>query len=782
MSEVAEGRRIRIRGTVQGVGFRPWVYRIASDTGVRGRVRNDASGVTIEAFADRSTLQSFEQALHASPPPAAHITGFATAVIPAEPVSTFVIEPSRPGTARHVSIPPDLGTCEACVADVFDPANRRYGYPFTNCTNCGPRFTIATDAPYDRSATTMAPFEMCSACRSEYEDVGDRRFHAQPVACPVCGPLLTAVWTGKALLTSRTVTDPVREAARALRAGLIVAVKGIGGFHLACDATNDAAVRRLRARKHREAKPLAVMVPSLAAAETLAQLEPVHRVLLEAPERPIVLASSRVTSSIAESVTPRNRQVGLMLAYSPLHHLLMAEVDRPLVMTSGNLSEEPIVCTNDDAMRRLGSIADLMLLHDRDIHTRCDDSVVAVVAGAPMVLRRSRGFVPRPIELKRPIPVPVLATGALLKNTFCLASGTEAFLGPHIGDLENLETYDAFRSAIAKFERFVDIHPMLVACDAHPDYLSTMYAERRGEPVIRVQHHHAHVVSGMAEHHLDGPVIGVAYDGTGYGFDGTSWGGEVLCATPAWFERLASFRPIALIGGDAAVREPWRVAMALLVDAFDGDVPASALGMLLPSVSDEDKVRMIRLIESSVQVSLARGVGRYFDGFGALFLDRRRAAFEGQVALEWNQLAEPGVTRKYPFDIDNAGTLVEADLRPTVRAAVSEALAGVPGAEIAAVFHNTLAAATAQLVVGAAKAVGRLPVVLTGGCFQNARLAESTFTALSSFDVHLHSQIPPGDGGIALGQAVVASAIAESGGNETAVSCGTSTRTRREWE
>ena len=772
MGTAAEGKRIRIRGTVQGVGFRPWVYRVAVEAGVRGRVRNDASGVTIDAFGDEQALDAFEQALHLSPPPAARIAEFDAVAIPAELVTSFVIAHSEAADTSCVSIPPDLAICDDCVADIFDPANRRYRYPFTNCTNCGPRFTIATDVPYDRAATTMAPFEMCGPCRHEYKDVGDRRFHAQPTACPVCGPTLelvrlkpdtttdTTTGGGHRVVSgfSRTFIDAIDEAAHALAAGLIVGVKGIGGVHLACDATSERAVRRLRDRKHRDAKPLAVMVRTLEEAETLGVLTSEHRALLGSPARPIVLVERRAGAPLAASIAPGNRQLGLMLAYSPLHHLLLADAGRPLVMTSGNRSDEPIAFTNADALARLGGIADLLLLHNRDIHTRCDDSVVAIIAGAPTPMRRSRGYVPNAITLAQPLATPVLATGALLKNTFCLAAGTLAFLGPHIGDLENLETYDSFTSGIELFQRFVGIRPELVACDMHPDYLSTIYAQGRREPVIAVQHHHAHVVAAMAEHGLTGPVIGVAYDGTGFGTDGTSWGGEVLVVTARDFERLATFRTVALVGGDRAVHEPWRVALALLLDAYDGVVPPAVDG-LMRAVTLPERNTMVSLLRNQVQVRLARGIGRYFDAWGALFLNRPRAAFEGQVALEWNQVADAGCRRSYPFDIDERCAPIEVDLRPALRAAVSDAVARVPVSEIAAAFHNTLAAATAAVVARAARRVGRLPVVATGGCFMNARLAESVRAALAGFDVRLHRQVPPGDGGLALGQAVVANAV-----------------------
>lgn len=820
MDTVAEGKRIRIRGTVQGVGFRPWVYRVAVQAGVTGRVRNDSSGVTIDAFGDGASLRRFEDALHASPPPAARIADYEAVSIPPEPATSFVIVHSEAATERRVSIPPDLAICDDCVRDILDPANRRHRYPFTNCTNCGPRFTIATDVPYDRVATTMAPFEMCGPCRHEYEDVLDRRFHAQPTACPVCGPQLELVWTdlslslGNVRLRPGATHDPssddtvmpgashasnghhtptagaaggadlegpraepfvaphfsvapdrgpfvdaVAEAADAISRGLIVALKGLGGFHLACDATSEAAVLRLRTRKHRDEKPLAVMVRTLADAERVADLSPVHRDMLSSAERPIVLANRRAESGLAPSVAPHNRQIGVMLAYTPLHHLLLADSGVPLVMTSGNRSDEPIAFTNDDARARLGHIADVLLLHNREIHTRCDDSVAAVVNGAPLVIRRSRGYVPRAITLRTPVSTPVLAVGALLKNTFCLASGTQAFLGPHIGDLENLETYESFATAVERFQRFVDIQPEIVACDLHPDYMSTMWAEARPERLVRVQHHHAHVVSAMAEHGLEGSAIGIAYDGTGYGTDGSSWGGEILVARPDAYSRVATFRPLALIGGDRAVREPWRIALALLHDAYDGH-PPSTTEALMPSVHGSEREQMALLLRGHVQVSLSHGVGRYFDAFGALFLDRRRAAYEGQVALEWNQIADPACRRAYPFDINDRLQPIELDLRPAVRAAVDDASRGVPAATMAAAFHNTVASATAAAVARVAAVTGPLPVVASGGVFQNALLAEAVRAALTGFDLRLHAGVPPGDGGIALGQAVIANAIA----------------------
>jgi len=753
---VLQGRRIHIRGTVQGVGFRPWVHRLAFRLGVTGQVRNDSSGVVIEAFGDSDTLRRFISRLHGEGPPAAHIdTLVATEIEPLD-VPAFSIVDSQRSADRVVSIPPDLATCDDCVAEIFDPQNRRFRYPFTNCTNCGPRFTIATDIPYDRVATTMSRFAMCEACRREYQDPGDRRFHAQPNACPVCGPRLTLhTCEGHPI----TVPDPIAAAAEILHCGLIVAVKGIGGFHLACDATYADAVAELRRRKRRDEKPFAVMVPNLAAAEKLADLRDEERRLLTSIERPIVLAKARDNAPLALNVAPHNRLVGLFLPYSPLHHLLLADTGRPLVMTSANLSDEPIVFTNAEAVAKLGSIADVLLLHDRDIQTRCDDSVTSVIARAPVVLRRSRGHVPNAIHTHTAFSSPVLACGALLKNTFSVASGMSVWAGPHIGDLENLETYDAYVDTIDRVLRFLRVTPEVVAYDMHPDYLSTRYAlDRRERTKVAVQHHHAHVASVMAEHGIDGPVVGVAYDGTGYGSDGTMWGGEILIADLASFRRVATFRPIALVGGDRAIRDPWRIAYVLLLDAF-GEIPPGARP-LFAGVDDHDLEFFHTVICHQFQTPMAHGVGRYFDGFGALFLNRPHSNYEGQIALEWNQVAANGVEKSYPFDVDESTDPWQLDFRPMTRQAIDDYSHGTPVPVIAAAFHNTIADATATIVRRVEAMHGPMPVVASGGCFQTALLAEAIERALGrDVDLRRNRQIPPGDGGIAVGQAVVADAV-----------------------
>lgn len=757
------GCRIEVRGTVQGVGFRPWVVRLAREEGVGGRVWNDAAGVRIEAFGPAEALETFLDRLRTAPPPAAVIREVLCLSIPGEDVEELVIVPSeRPEGERKVSIPPDLATCPECQREMFDPRDRRFRYPFTNCTNCGPRFTIARGVPYDRPETTMAVFDMCPRCRAEYERVEDRRFHAQPNACPVCGPKLQVVSPEGGCYDGR---DPVAVAALALKAGLTVAVKGIGGFHLACDATAGEAVERLRVRKRRDAKPFAVMVRDLEAAERIAVIDAVERDLLTSVERPIVLLPRRPDGELCAAVAPDNPLVGVMLPYSPLHHLLLAEVGRPLVMTSGNLSEEPIVRDNGEALEKLGGIADLFLLHDREIASRCDDSVARVIAGAPTVLRRSRGWVPRPIALARPFARPVLAGGAHLKNTVCLGAGDSAWLGPHVGDLETVATWLSYQESIERLEKLVGIRPEVIAHDLHPEYLSTRYALERAEQspgllTVGVQHHHAHVASAMAEHGLAGPVLGLAFDGTGYGTDGTAWGGEFLIADFSGFERVATFRTMPLAGGDLAIHEVWRLALAVLDDAFEGEPPLAALPSFQAFGRDARSLAVVRqMIATGLNAPRARGVGRWFDAVGALVLGRPISRYEGEVAMLFNLAADPGERSLYEFDLDFA-PLLEIDPRPLVRGVVQDLLAGRSPAVISAKFHNTLATMAGDAVCTVQAAHGELPVVLTGGCFQNALLAERIVEALAGGPpVYLHREVPPGDGGLALGQAVVADAI-----------------------
>jgi hydrogenase maturation protein HypF len=757
-----EGRHIQIRGIVQGVGFRPFVYQLARRSGVAGRVRNDSMGVVIDAFGRDEALDSFIEQIETGAPPAARVREIEWVAIPFENEREFEIAASTEADVRSVSIPADLAICDACLSEIRDPLDRRFRYPFTNCTNCGPRYTIAQDIPYDRQHTTMANFRMCSACRREYLDPNDRRFHAQPNACPACGPKVFAVTpSGREIETG----DPIGFAGRSLRAQFIVAVKGLGGFHLACDATSEIAVQRLRERKHREAKPLAVMVRDLAEAERISFLSESERRLLTSVERPIVLLAGRADACLAQSLKeawPANAAgragiVGLFLPYTPLHHLLLAEAGRPLVMTSGNRADEPMAVANADALEQLGAIADLFLMHDRDIETRCDDSVVRVIDDAPVVLRRARGYVPRGINVQQSFNEPVLAVGAHLKNAICLGVGRTAFLGPHIGDLETVETLRSFEQSVGKMKTFVGIEPRVVAHDLHPDYFSTRYASTiENVTLVGVQHHHAHIAAVMAEHGIDSPVIGVAYDGTGYGLDGTSWGGEIMIASLTSFRRIATFRAIPLAGGDQAVKQVWRIALALLDDAFDGEPPLDRI----PLFDAFNPAPIRRMIAQGVNVPLARGVGRYFDAFGALVLDMPVARYEGEVAFHWNVVADPLEKGRYPAVIREGRDPWEVDLRPMVKAAVEDLIAGRSASTISARFHNTLAAITVELIQAAD---ADLPVALGGGCFQNARLTESITAALRDQQrVFIGREVPPGDGGIALGQAVIANAVAQT--------------------
>jgi hydrogenase maturation protein HypF len=746
------GRRIAIQGTVQGVGFRPWVYQLAHALQVRGTVKNGPGGVTIDAFGAPEKLEALVVRLEAELPAAAHIDHLVWQPLEAEAPAGFSIIASDDAAAgARASIPPDLAMCDACRAEIHDPTARRFRYPFTNCTHCGPRFSIATGVPYDRPRTTMAGFAMCPACRAEYENPLDRRFHAQPIACPECGPRLS--WLD-ADGRPADVGDPLAHAAALLRAGKIVAVRGLGGFHLACDATDEAAVQRLRARKHREQKPLAVMAADVSTARRLAAFTFGELELLTAPSRPIVLASTREESGLAPSVAPGFAQVGLFLPYTPMHELLLAEVQRPLVMTSGNRSEEPMCVETAEAVERLSGIADGFLVHDRPIATRTDDSVARIVGRAPMVLRRARGYVPDSLASPVPLAEPLLAVGGQLKNTFCIASGGRLTLGPHVGDLGELTTFESFRAMVARLEDFLEVQPEVLVHDLHPDYDTTRFALRRAaRRRIAVQHHHAHVAAVMAEHQLRGPVIGVAFDGTGYGDDGTAWGGEVLLAGYGSYTRLATLRPIALAGGERAIAEPWRLALAVLDDAFEGRPPLDALP-LFRAVPERDMANVRRLLSTGL---LAHGAGRVFDAAAALVLSLPRSAFEAQLAMRLEQTAQ-GAAEPWPYTLDASRAPLRIDLRPMWKALTADLIAHTPAPVLAARLHTTLAAATADVVRKVAGPHGPRTIVLSGGCFANARLTEELLRRLDGFEVKVPRRIPPGDGGLALGQAVVAAA------------------------
>ena len=738
-------RRIRIRGVVQGVGFRPFVHNLARRLGLAGYVLNSSAGVVAEVEGAPDALDNFLARLRGEAPPLAHIEEVLVAEIDPLGELDFAIRESQAQEGEFALVSPDVATCPDCYGDFTNPANRRYGYPFTNCTNCGPRYTIIRDIPYDRPNTTMAGFRMCPACQAEYDDPGNRRFHAQPNACAACGPQLSA---------------PIAEAQRRLAQGAIVALRGLGGFHLACDARNDGAVRLLRERKRRSDKPFALMARDLAAVEAFCAVSDDDRRALLSPRRPIVILPRRADSGISEAVAPGNNTIGVMLPYTPLHHLLFAgaphHAQDVLVMTSGNLSEEPIVTSNQEGLNRLRPLADWFLLHDRDIYMRADDSVVRTFEGVERVLRRSRGFVPHAIDLGMDV-AEILACGGELKNTFCLSKGRYAVLSQHIGDMENYETLLFFEETLANLKKLFRVEPRAVAHDLHPGYLSTQYALRVPDlERIGVQHHHAHIASCMAENGLRGKVIGVALDGTGYGTDGQIWGGEFLVADYGGFERRAHLRYVPLAGGDAAVRQPWRPALAYLADTFGAaaEIPELAIWRDVP----EKQRKVVRgMIAHGVNTIGTSSCGRLFDAVASIVGLRQEINFEGQAAIELEAIAADGVADSYPFALDSD----MLDFRPAIVRIVAEVRAGTPAPEIAARFHNTVAEAIVEVCrrLRAEEKLNR--VCLSGGTFQNMKLLARTLAGLRrlDFEVFTHAQVPPNDGGIALGQAVIAAEI-----------------------
>ena len=711
-----ERRAFVVRGIVQGVGFRPFVYGIARQQELAGFVLNDGDGVVIEVEGDAPALERFAQALFDDAPPLAQIDSIETGQREPLGETTFRIEVSE-ATGSTALIPADVATCDDCLHELFDPEDRRYRYPFINCTQCGPRFTIVTGVPYDRPLTTMAGFPLCADCRLEYEDPGNRRFHAEPIACPVCGP---------------QVTMPIEAAAQLLRDGSILAVKGLGGYHLACDAANETAVARLRTRKLREDKPFALMTNE---PELLAELSDDEAALLAARERPIVLVRRRADAPVAPSVAPATPWLGLMLPYTPLHHLLLAEFAGTLVMTSGNVSDEPIAHDDDEARERLGAIADAFLAHDRPIHRRCEDSVVR----AAYPIRRSRGYVPGALPLPVATPRTIVAAGAELKSTFCVARGEQAFLSPHLGDLDSELAYRAFLTDIDLYLAMLGAEAEVVAHDLHPEYLATKWALEREAELVGVQHHHAHAAACMAEHGETGPALALVFDGTGYGTDGTLWGGELLRCDLASFERLAHLDPVPLPGGEAAIREPWRVAASYL-ELAGRPVPFERWELVRHALK--------------VNAPLSSGMGRLFDAVAALLGVRESVTYEGQAAIELEQLAGDVSATPYPWRFGAGVDLVAA--------VHDELAAGRPRAEIAAAFHETVAAAAAG---ACAEATSPQTVVLSGGTFQNLRLLDSTRSRLEAhgFTVLTHRLVPPNDGGISYGQAAIAAARLPAG-------------------
>jgi hydrogenase maturation protein HypF len=778
--------RLRVEGVVQGVGFRPHAYRLARELGLGGYVLNDERGVLLEVEGDPATVERFGKRLVAEQPPLASIERVLSESVPTTATIAFEILPSARSGTPEALVSPDTATCAECLAELSDPRDRRYRYPFINCTNCGPRFTIATGVPYDRPLTTMAGFAMCELCQAEYEDPGNRRFHAQPNACPVCGPRARLLWPrgaecagvrgggGGEPAAGLIPDDAIRAAARILSEGLIVAVKGLGGYHLACRADCQQAVSALRERKHREDRPFALMAPDIAAAEALVELNGDARGMLEDRARPIVVARRHAHAGVADAVAPGSGELGVMLPYTPLHYLLMADFvaaeasasaalrgAAALVMTSGNVSDEPIAYVDEDAIARLAGIADALLVHDRPIHTRTDDSVVrAKSVGAPMLMRRSRGYVPAPIGLRLPARRPVLACGAELKSTFCVARGERAWVSHHIGDLKNYETLQSFGEGVEHFQRLFAVAPEVVAHDLHPDYLSTRFArEQDGMELVAVQHHHAHLAACLAEHGELGPAVGAVFDGSGYGADGSVWGGELLVGDLRNFERAGHLRAVRLPGGDRAVREPWRMACAWLAEAASGAGAPPLPGSLADEVTPERWETIGRLARSEL-APVTTSAGRLFDAIAALCGVRASVRYEGQAAIELESAVDRSERGEYAITLQSRDGALELDPRAAVTAVASERAQGVAVGVVAARFHIGLARATARACEQIAREQDLSTVVLSGGVFQNRMLLELTVAELgrAGLSVLVPERLPAGDGGISYGQAAVAAA------------------------
>jgi len=765
-----ERREIRVHGIVQGVGFRPFVYALAHQYGLSGVVRNDAEGVYIEAEGDSETLRHFVQKITTGAPPLAVVEAVSSRPLTVRGGHGFQIEESRDGGQRLALVSPDVTICDACLIELFDPADRRYRYPFINCTHCGPRFTITQSMPYDRAATTMSGFPLCADCRTEYDDPTNRRFHAQPNACPVCGPQVRLLrGSDRVVAHGSTGDEAIRGAVALLRAGGIVAVKGLGGFHLACNPFDADAVSALRSLKMRPDKPFALMARDLAQVRSVCRVTRAEEALLASPARPIVLLARRKDSRLAVEVAPRQQTLGVMLAYTPLHHLLLHDVGAPLLMTSGNRCDEPIAFRDEEAFEHLGQITDWFLVHDRPIHTRCDDSVVRVERQHLYPLRRSRGYAPAPLTVPHPFARHTLACGGELKNTFCLGRERHAFLSQHVGDLENYETLRSFRDGIAHFCRLFGVRPELVAHDLHPGYLSTQYADElaeSGTETVGVQHHHAHVAACLADNQrpMNERVVGVALDGTGYGTDGAIWGGEFLEGSLAeGFERRGHLAYAALPGGEVAIREPWRLAIAHLVAVF-GEEETLQLPLKVVRQAGERNVRLIsRLVQQHLHTPLTSSAGRLFDTVAALISvpGSTRTSYEGQAAIELELLAQGQTAPGYPFSLNESGSVWEIETNEVIAAVVADLMAAIPPPRISASFHRTVA----EMVLSGCRRLraggGPGAVALSGGTFQNSLLLNRAVDLLEDhgFDVYVHRRVPANDGGLALGQAVLADSL-----------------------
>lgn len=743
--------KINITGIVQGVGFRPFIYNLAHRFQLGGFILNNAAGVEIEVEGPSDKLDAFVKAIAEEAPPLALVSEIKVVPVRVRGEKSFVIKKSADATGKTALVSPDVATCADCRRELADKQDRRYRYPFINCTNCGPRFSIIKDIPYDRPATTMAEFPMCSGCQTEYDSPANRRFHAQPNACRDCGPAYRLLDKDGRVVSG--FTDVFVATKDLIEQGRIVAIKGIGGYHLACDAKSEQAVVKLRSRKVREDKPFAVMCGSLEAVHKLCFVSEAEAGMLNGQVRPIVLLAKRPEYDLAENIAPGNPHLGVMLPYAPVHWLLLG-TDDVWVMTSGNISDEPIVYDDVDALSRLSSIADYFLVHNREIYRRVDDSVVREVDGQQYLLRRSRGLVPAPINLSKEMP-PILAAGGELKNTFCLTRSTQAFMSSHVGDLENLATYNSYVESIRHFQKLLDVKPEVVAYDLHPEYLATKYALSLDLPKVGVQHHHAHIAAVLAEYGLNERVIGVAYDGTGYGLDGALWGGEFLVADCQSFERAAHCRYTRLPGGEKAIREPWRLALWMLFDIFGNgltDIDIPFVTKLPPSWH-----LMIDATVKNLNAPLSSGAGRLFDTAAALLGLRREIHYEGQAAVELELAAAGQQGNVLSYDI-LGGSPRLLDFRPAFAEMVYALKAGDSPAYLAASFHTTMAVATVDMIKRISLDTGLKKVALSGGVWQNVTLLTKTRKLLdeSGFDCYIHRQVPPNDGGLSLGQAIIA--------------------------
>jgi hydrogenase maturation protein HypF len=741
--------KISVGGIVQGVGFRPNVYRLATERGLGGFVANTPEGVAIEVQGRAAQLQDFLVALRGQAPPLSQVAEIVSVSIPCVQDSEFVLRHSALSGPVSTLISPDVAVCEACLSEFFAPADRRFRYPFINCTNCGPRYTIIERIPYDRPQTTMRDFAMCATCQREYDDPANRRFHAQPNCCPDCGPQLVLLDPDGQPVAERD--GALCEAVQRLAAGEIVAVKGIGGFHLAVDAANSQAVTRLRQRKGRAAKPLAVMVGDLAAARRICLLEPMEEQSLQSPERPIVLATKKEGHGLAKEVAPGYDQFGLMLPYAPLHHLLLQGTVRALVMTSGNRSEEPICIENGEAVQRLAGIADWFLLHDRGIHLPCDDSLVALQAGTIRQIRRSRGFAPKPITLADTGGM-VLGVGAELKNTVCLLKGKQAFCSQHIGDLKNLEGYQLFQQTLGQLGALFEITPSLIVHDLHPQYLSSRWAlEQTVLPTMGVQHHHAHLVACLAENRQEGPALGIILDGAGYGTDQTIWGGEVLLGDASGYRRFAALDALPLPGGDAAVQAPWRTGLSYLHAAYGAELPD------LPFMAGHEGAPILSMVDKGLNSPLTSSCGRLFDAVAAMSGGRQVIEYEGQAAIELMQTAGQLGEETFPCEVSEEGDMLKISVRSLIRAVAQAVQGGMARREIGRRFHRALVTVFTSVAEEARRREKVNTVALSGGVFQNRLLLEGMVASLgrAGFQVLVHKELPCNDGCISLGQAVI---------------------------